>query len=36
MNSKDFIQTLRKVIREEVQLAVRTELNKISPVINEN
>jgi len=36
MNSKDFIQTLRKVIREEVQLAVRTELNKITPVINEN
>ena len=36
MNSKDFIQTLRKVIREEVQLAVRTELNKITPVISEN
>ena len=29
MNSKDFIQTLRKVIREEVQAAVRTELNNI-------
>ena len=29
MNSKDFIQTLRKVIREEVQTAVRNELNNI-------
>jgi len=29
MNSKDFIQTLRKVIREEVQTAVRAELNNI-------
>jgi hypothetical protein len=29
MNSKDFIQTLRKIIREEVQTAVRTEINSI-------
>jgi len=29
MNSKDFIQVLRKVIREEVQTAVRTEINNI-------
>lgn len=29
MNSKDFIQALRKVIREEVQTAVRTEINNI-------
>ena len=35
MNSKDFIQTLRKVIREEVQVAVRTELNQFSSVISE-
>lgn len=36
MNSKDFIQALRKVIREEVQLAVRTELGKIGQMITEN
>ena len=30
MNSKEFIQTIRKVIREEVQSAVRTELNKFT------
>lgn len=35
MNSKDFIQALRKVIREEVQTAVRTELNKFSTVLAE-
>lgn len=35
MNSKDFIQALRKVIREEVSNAVRTELSKITPIINE-
>ena len=35
MNSKDFIQALRKVIREEVSNAVRTELSKITPVISE-
>jgi len=35
MNSKDFIQTLRKVIREEVQVAVRTELKQFSSVISE-
>jgi hypothetical protein len=35
MNSKDFIQALRKVIREEVSTAVRTELSKITPIINE-
>ena len=35
MNSKDFIQVLRKVIREEVQVAVRTELNKIGETIVE-
>jgi hypothetical protein len=29
MNSKNFIQTLRKIIREEVQSAVRTEINSI-------
>jgi len=29
MNSKDFIHALRKVIREEVQTAVRTELSNI-------
>ena len=36
MNSKDFIQTLRKVIREEVQTAVRTELSQIGSVIRES
>jgi hypothetical protein len=36
MNSKDFIQVLRKVIREEVQVAVRGELDKFSSVITEN
>ena len=36
MNSKDFLQTLRKVIREEVQVAVRTELTKFSSALNEN
>ena len=36
MNSKDFIQALRKVIREEVQTAVRTELSQISSVIKES
>lgn len=35
MNSKDFIQALRKVIREEVQSAVRTELNKITPILEQ-
>lgn len=35
MNSKDFIQALRKVIREEVQVAVRTELSKIGETIVE-
>lgn len=30
MNSKDFIQALRKVIREEVQSAVRTEFKKLN------
>lgn len=35
MNSKDFIQALRKVIREEVSNAVRTELSKITPIISE-
>ena len=35
MNSKDFIQALRKVIREEVQTAVRTELSKITPILEE-
>ena len=29
MNSKEFIKTLRTVIREEVQLAVRTEMKKL-------
>jgi hypothetical protein len=29
MNSKNFIQTLRKIIREEVQTAVRSEINSI-------
>jgi hypothetical protein len=36
MNSKDFIQALRKVIREEVQVAVRSELSKFGNVIAEN
>lgn len=36
MNSKDFILALRKVIREEVQTAVRTELDKFSSVITES
>jgi len=35
MNSKDFIQALRKVIREEVQSAVRTELSKITPLMEQ-
>ena len=35
MNSKNFIQALRKVIREEVQVAVRTELKQFSSVISE-
>ncbi len=35
MNSKDFISALRKVIREEVQTAVRTELDKFSYVLSE-
>lgn len=35
MNSKDFIQALRKVIREEVQVAVRTELKQFGTVISE-
>jgi hypothetical protein len=35
MNSKDFIQALRKVIREEVQVAVRTELKQFGSVISE-
>lgn len=35
MNSKDFIQALRKVIREEVTVAVRNELNQFSSVITE-
>jgi hypothetical protein len=35
MNSKDFIQALRKVIREEVSTAVRTELKHYGSVINE-
>jgi hypothetical protein len=30
MNSKDFIQALRKVIREEVQSAVRNEFKKLN------
>jgi len=32
MNSKDFINALRKVIREEVQSAVRTELTQFSMI----
>ena len=35
MNSKDFIQALRKVIREEVSTAVRTELKQFGSVIAE-
>ena len=35
MNSKDFIQALRKVIREEVQGAMRSELKEFSSLINE-
>jgi hypothetical protein len=35
MNSKDFIQALRKVIREEVQGAVRTELKQFNSIISE-
>ena len=35
MNSKDFIQVLRKVIREEVQVAVRKELSNLNTSINE-
>jgi hypothetical protein len=35
MNSKDFLQALRKLIREEVQVAVRTELTQFSSVITE-
>jgi hypothetical protein len=36
MNSKDFLQTLRKVIREEVQVAVRSEFTKFSHALNES
>ena len=36
MNSKDFIQTLRKVIREEVRSAVREELSIIGETISES
>lgn len=36
MNSKDFISALRRVIREEVQTAVRTELDKFSSVLSES
>lgn len=36
MKSKEFIQALRKVIREEVQLAVRMELSNITTVLEEN
>ena len=36
MNSKEFIQSMRKLIREEVQLAVRTELNKFKSTITES
>jgi hypothetical protein len=36
MNSKEFIQALRKVIREEVQMAVSSEFKKLNEgVINE-
>lgn len=36
MNSKDFIQAIRKVIREEVRSAVREELSIIGETINES
>lgn len=36
MNSKDFIQAIRKVIREEVRSAVREELSIIGESINES
>ena len=36
MNSKDFIQSLRKIIREEVQVAVRSELTKFATVLSES
>jgi hypothetical protein len=36
MNSKEFIQSLRKLIREEVQTAVRTEVAKLVTVITES
>jgi len=36
MNSKEFIQSLRKLIREEVQTAVRTEVAKLVNVITES
>lgn len=36
MNSKDFIQVLRKVIQEEVRTAVREELSIIGKSINES
>lgn len=36
MNSKDFIQALRKVIREEVRFAVREELSIIGETISES
>lgn len=36
MNSKDFIQALRKVIREEVTVAVRNELKNFDTVITES
>lgn len=36
MNSKDFIQALRKVIREEVRSAVREELSIIGETISES
>jgi hypothetical protein len=36
MNTKEFIQTIRKVIREEVQIAVRNELDKFSSELNES
>lgn len=35
MNSKDFIQVLRKVIREEVQSAVRKELSNLTSLNEE-
>jgi hypothetical protein len=36
MNSKEFIQSLRKIIREEVQSAVRSEVSKLANVISES